>query len=168
MIDTIKQWLVEKEYKPLYETIHASDDISQDDKQELLAYILEIATEQVHENIVNKEKADFERESEHFMLRFLYDNAMGAFQAGEFYEARESLGLLSAASNSKHFEKSLHKHIYACIENLDFDTFVQKWVAPVELKHFYISSFSKEFEDTWKDAESLVVMATKRFRKLYT
>ena len=168
MVETIKGWIQERDYKSLYETIHESEAITEEDKQELLAYILEIATEQIHENIVNQEKIDFESESEHFVLRFLYDNAINAFETGELYEAKESFGLLSAASNSKHFEKSLHKHIYACMKGIDFDTFVQDWVAPEELKHFYISSFTKVCEDEYKDGQSLVVAETTRFRILFT
>lgn len=171
MLDSIHTWIKNKDFTSLYQSIHTTDTkteaLSDEDKEELLPYILELATEVVHEQIISGRKLDFEQESEHFMLRFLYDDAMSAYEAGEIYETKEALALLSALTSSKHFEKSLHKHILALVTEVGFTDFVQHWMTNQPLKHFYISEFSDEIEKRFKNQQSLVEEATQSYKKLF-
>lgn len=167
MIETIKEYLANKDYPSLYKVIYESEAVADELKQELLSQVLEMALEQVYENIVTKKKIDFEAQSEQFMLRFLYDDAMAMYEAKEQYEARESLALLSVVTDSKHFEKSIKRHICALVLNVGFEEFIQAWVEPVEMKHFYLSCFQKQSEKLFKEHNSAVEMARNRYRKLF-
>jgi hypothetical protein len=167
MVETIKGWMKAKDFEALYQILHDSDALTKNDKEELLPHVLEIATETVHEHIINREKVNFEEKSEHFMLRFLYENAMNHYETGELHEAKEAFCLLASISNSKHFEKSLKRHILALLEEVDFDVFVTKWVEPRDLKHFYISSFSKVVEKRFKVLSDRIDDVMHHYKKLF-
>ncbi len=167
MVETVKEQLAQENYDWLYSFMSDPEGLNDAELNELHHTVIENATENLHNRVVEKRKIDFESKREHYMLRFLYDHAMGAYETGEHYEAQEALGLLSAVSNSKHFQKSLKKHILALALDVDFDTFVTTWVARQGLKHFYISEFTPECEKKYKSDADLVALKTKPFEKLF-
>ena len=166
MIETIKGFIAKEDFANLYETMH-NEDLTPEIREELSRVTLELATEKAHDKMLEKSLFDFDLESEQFVLRLLYEQALARFELGEYYEAKETLSMLSVASNSKLFEKSLKKHLLALDEKVDFETFIQTWVSRQTPKHFFISDFSKEVEKKFVKEEKNISMATQRYAKLF-
>lgn len=166
MIEEIKELIAKEDIAALYEMVdHHALDLEL--KQELQELIVQIATEKIHDKMAEGYSFDFENRSEQFVLRVLYENALGAFQAGERYDSSEAFSMLCVSSNSKFFEKALKKHLLALKEGVDFDTFINTWVSTEAPKHFFISSFSKEVEKMFVAQDKALRLATQSYAKLF-
>jgi len=166
MIEKIQTLITNEDFPALYE-IADDDSLDLDSKQELHQMLVDLATEKVHEKIADKCLLDFDDKSEQFVLRVLYENAIGAFEAGESYESQEAFALLASVSNSKFFQKALRKHLLALLRGVSFETFIQEWIASEAPKHFFVSSFSKEVEKMFVQEEADLSKQTQRYTKLF-
>jgi len=166
MLEKIKEFIAREDIISLYELVdHEALDLEM--KQELQEIVLQLATEKMHDKMAEGSAFDFEDKSEQFVLRVLYENAIGAFQAGERYDSCEAFSMLSASSSSKLFEKALKKHLLALQEGVDFDTFINEWVSVEPPKHFFISSFTKEVEKMFVAQEKALSIATQSYAKFF-
>lgn len=166
MVEEIKELIAKEDIISLYEMVD-HDALDLEMKQELQELIVQLATEKIHDKMSEGLSLDFEDKSEQFVLRVLYENAIGAFQAGERYDSSEAFSMLSVASNSKLFEKALKKHLLALKEGIEFETFINEWVSLEPPKHFFISSFSKEVEKKFIVEEKALSLATQSYAKLF-
>jgi hypothetical protein len=166
MIETIKEYLAKEDLVALYGVL-AEDMLEEDGRRELESEMLNIAREKMHDKMAEQKRFDFDNKSEQFVLRVLYDDALGFYEAGEYYESGEAFALLAAASNSKLFEKSVKKHLLAVQQKVSFETFIDEWVEDKVLKHFFVSKFTKTVEKSYKAELSVLNASVQRYAKLF-
>ncbi len=167
MIEKIKGYIEAEDIESLYGVYAQEGLLDEAERQELLAVLVDMATDRLHEKMVSQEHFMFDNKSEQFMLRVLYEKALSEFEAGHSYEAQEAFAMLSVASDSPFFSEAVKKHLLALMVSVDFDTFITQWVSDEAPKHFFLSRFTKEVDKRLKKGADAVAQATQKYAKLF-
>lgn len=166
MTQTIEEAVQNRDLPHIYETYY-SDEIGVKDKETLGQIIVEIAQEDLHEKIVLQEPFCYANKREQYVLRVLYELALGTYESGEIYEAKEQFILLSVCSDEVHFSKAMKQHLSAILLDLEYETFVMQWVEDIDAKRFYISTFTKQSDKQSKGIKKQLDSVLEPIQKLF-
>lgn len=125
--------------------------VSSEDKSEeiliVISNIFDTAMETVSNAFIDKKMFDPTDDKDKYVLRAVYEKAMGYYEKNDYYEAEKLFYLLSTICSDNDFRLSMQNHIRAMKKKIPLEKFIKEYVSDINVNEYFILNFKDKIRD---------------------